>query len=68
MNVEPTTVSPDISTVAALHLMLDQKVDCLPVLKDGELVGIVSSQDMLVVLGSLLHEKANSATANGGAA
>jgi CBS domain-containing protein len=63
MNVEPTTVSPDTSTVAALHLMLDQKLDCLPVLKDSELVGIVSSHDMLVVLGGLLHEKADSANA-----
>jgi CBS domain-containing protein len=68
MNVEPVTVSPDTPTVAALHLMLDQKLDCLPVLKDGELVGIVSSQDMLVVLGGLLHEKAESATASGPAA
>jgi len=64
MNVEPITVAPDTSTVAALHLMLDHKLDCLPVLKDGELVGIVSSQDMLVVLGGLLHETADSATAN----
>jgi CBS domain-containing protein len=68
MNVEPVTVSPDTSTVTALHLMLDQKLDCLPVLKDGELVGIVSSHDMLVVLGGLLHEKQSSATANGPAA
>jgi CBS domain-containing protein len=63
MNVETITISPDTSTVAALHLMLDQKVDCLPVLKDGELVGIVSSQDMLVVLGDLLRKTADSATA-----
>jgi CBS domain-containing protein/gamma-glutamyl:cysteine ligase YbdK (ATP-grasp superfamily) len=68
MNSEPVTVSPNTPTVAALHLMLDQKLDCLPVLKDGELVGIVSSQDMLVVLGGLLHERADSATANGPAA
>lgn len=32
------------------------------------LVGIVSSQDMLVVLGGLLHEKQLSATASGPAA
>ena len=68
MNVEPITVSPNTSTVAALHLMLDQKLDCLPVLKDSELVGIVSSQDMLVVLGGLLHEKQSSAAASGPAA
>jgi len=68
MNAAPITVGSDTSTVAALHLMLDHKIDCLPVLKDGELVGIVSSQDMLVVLGGLLREKQSSATANGPAA
>jgi CBS domain-containing protein len=68
MNVEPISIGPDTSTVAALHLMLGHKLDCLPVLKDGELVGIVSSQDMLVVLGGLLHEKQLSATASGPAA
>lgn len=61
MNPSPTTVEPDTSTVAALRLMLDHKLDCLPVVKDGELAGIVSSHDMLLVLASLMNAKANAA-------
>jgi CBS domain-containing protein/gamma-glutamyl:cysteine ligase YbdK (ATP-grasp superfamily) len=61
MNPNPTTVAPDTSTVAALRLMLEHKLDCLPVVKDGELVGIVSNQDMMLVLASLMNAKANAA-------
>jgi len=37
--------------------MLAEKLDCLPVVKDGELIGIVSCPDMLRVLASLLNEE-----------
>ena len=45
--------------------MLEQKLDCLPVVKDGELLGIVSSHDMLLVLSALLtgEERGSSAEA-----
>ena len=62
MDANPTTVTPDTSTVEAARLMLEHKLDCLPVVKDGELVGIVSTQDMLLVLSSLLgNPRANAA-------
>ena len=54
MNGDPLTVMPDMSTVEAVKLMLEQKIDCLPVVRDGELLGIVSSQDMMLVLKSFL--------------
>lgn len=54
MSTEPATVSPETSTVDAVKLMIRQKLDCLAVVKEGELVGIVSTQDMMVVLGCLL--------------
>lgn len=61
MNPNPETVGPATSTVTALKLMLDHKLDCLPVLNDGELAGIVSSQDMMLVLASLMNAKPNAA-------
>ncbi len=63
MDTKPATVAPEVSTVEAVRLMLDEKLDCLPVVKDGELVGIVSTQDMLVVLGCLLGAKGMAAGA-----
>jgi CBS domain-containing protein len=54
MCTKPITVSPDTSTVDAVRLMLQEKLDCLPVLKDSELVGIISTQDMILVLSCLL--------------
>jgi CBS domain-containing protein/gamma-glutamyl:cysteine ligase YbdK (ATP-grasp superfamily) len=55
MDEKPLTVSPETSTVDALTLMLDHQVDCLPVVKDNELIGIVTGHDMLVVLGAALR-------------
>jgi CBS domain-containing protein len=57
MDAIPMTVDPRASTVAALKLMLEHKLDCLPAVKDGELMGIVSNQDMMVVLSHLLKEE-----------
>ena len=65
MDAEPATVGPEVSTVEAVRLMLDRKLDCLPVVKDGELVGLVSTQDMMVVLGCLLGAKSTAAGAGG---
>jgi CBS domain-containing protein len=61
MDSQPTTIDPETSTIAAVRLMLEHKLDCLPVVKDGELVGIVSSQDMLLVLAGLMDAKVSAA-------
>lgn len=50
MNREAVTIGPETGTADAVKLMIDQKLDCLPVVKEGELVGIVSSQDLMRVL------------------
>lgn len=39
------TVDPDASVFGALQLMADKNVGALPVVKDGELVGIFSERD-----------------------
>lgn len=66
MDPHPLTVSPETSTVDALALMLEHQVDCLPVVKENELIGIVTGHDMLVVLGGLLAEGAMAKAATAG--
>ena len=48
MTRKPVTVSPETSVEAAVDVMLERHVSCLPVVtEDGNLVGIVSSRDLL---------------------
>lgn len=55
MEPDPLTVSPSTLTFQALALMRERKVDCLPVVDAGCLVGIVTGHDMLRVLALLLQ-------------
>ncbi|MFP4197286.1 MAG: CBS domain-containing protein [Methanomassiliicoccales archaeon] len=48
----PWTISPDASLNEAVDLMLDKRVSTLPVLEDGELVGIVTNYDMVELIAS----------------
>ena len=47
MVTDPVTVSSTTPTLDALELMRRNKVGCLPVVDDGQLVGIVTSYDFL---------------------
>jgi len=42
---------PDASLSAAANLMHTERIDCAPVLDDGKLVGIITSADLLQVMG-----------------
>ena len=43
----PVTVSPSTSSLEAIQIMRSNRVGCLPVVEDNELVGIVTSYDFL---------------------
>ncbi len=47
MKANPVTTTPDMPCLDALALMREHKVGCLPVVKDGMLVGVVSERDFL---------------------
>jgi CBS domain-containing protein/nucleotide-binding universal stress UspA family protein len=47
MTPEPTTVSSDVTAVAAARLMLERHVRALPVVDGERLVGILSASDIL---------------------
>jgi len=49
MTSNPYTISPDATIAEALELMRDKGIRKLPVVKGGELVGIVTEREMLEV-------------------
>ncbi len=57
MNAQPFTVTRETPIDEALKLMLESQVDCLPVTEGDELIGIVTSHDLLQFLSSLLSRE-----------
>jgi CBS domain-containing protein len=55
MNSDPVTIHPETSTVEAIRLMREQQLACLPVIRDGKLVGLVTEHDLIVVSSHLLE-------------
>jgi acetoin utilization protein AcuB len=47
METRVITAGPETSVVEAKKLLLEHKIGCLPVVKDGRLVGIVTDGDLL---------------------
>jgi CBS domain-containing protein len=56
MKSDPLTVSSTTPTLEALDLMQSNRVGCLPVVDDGQLVGILTSYDFLVGAARLFRE------------
>lgn len=51
----PTCVDPKTTIKQAMHIMREHKIGCLPVTKDGELVGIITEMEFLQVSGRLIE-------------
>lgn len=47
---KPQTVTAEESVQTAAKLMVEKKIGCLPVLKDGKLAGIVTNDDVLMLV------------------
>jgi CBS domain-containing protein len=56
MNREPLTVTPETKTLEAIALMRRERVDCLPVVKQSRLVGILTERDFIGVAARLLEQ------------
>jgi CBS domain-containing protein len=50
------TVSPDTGTLEAIDLMRRHRISCLPVVREGRLIGIVTEHDFMRIAGQLLEE------------
>lgn len=51
----PQTIDPSNTIKEAMHVMRGEKIGCLPVIKNQELVGIITEMDFLRVSGRLLE-------------
>jgi CBS domain-containing protein len=54
----PKTVPPETSVLDAIALMQREKMDCLLVVKEGLLVGIVTERDILNIAACLMEQQA----------
>ena len=55
MDPRPVTVSPEASMIEAINLLRTEKVDCLPVVREDRLIGIVTEHDFIHVVARLLE-------------
>ena len=56
MVANPVTVTPSTPTLKAIEMMREQRVGCLPVVENDQLVGIVTSYDFLDAAARLFQE------------
>ncbi len=54
MIANPVTIAPEQSIWEAMHLMKQNRVSCLPVVKNKKLIGIVSEGDFLEITSTLI--------------
>ena len=57
MKPEPITVTPETTTLDAIAIMREHQVSCLPVTKDGKLVGLITEHDFLPIARQLLEDQ-----------
>lgn len=55
MHRNPPTVAPDTSLVQALTLLLHERTLCLPVVRDGTLIGVLTATDAIMAWQSTLQ-------------
>jgi len=51
---EAVTIGEDVAIEEAARIMADRKIGCLPVMRDGVLVGIISDNDLFSLMVNLL--------------
>jgi CBS domain-containing protein len=52
---KPVTVAPETSILDAMNKMREHRIGCLPVVKNKELVGIITEMDFLRITSRLLE-------------
>ena len=53
---DPVSIPPDMPTTQAIKLMREKKIGALPVVREGQLVGIITESDFIEIAGQLLDE------------
>jgi CBS domain-containing protein/gamma-glutamyl:cysteine ligase YbdK (ATP-grasp superfamily) len=57
MQTDLVTVGPETRTLEALYLMREKNIGCLPVVKGGKLIGLITAHDFLTVSTRLFEER-----------
>ncbi len=52
----PISISPERPTAEAIQIMRERKIGALPVVRDGQLVGIITEKDFSRIAGELLDD------------
>jgi CBS domain-containing protein len=60
---DPVSVSPETSTLDAIELMRERQIGALPVVREDQLVGIVTERDFVEIAGQLLDDSLGGPTA-----
>lgn len=60
MRRDPLTITPETPTLDAIRIMRDSQISCLPVIKDGRLVGVVTDSDFMTIAASLMEQQLKS--------
>lgn len=55
MIAEPITIHPEATILQAMKLMQEKRIGCLPVVKDQELIGIITEMDFLRISSRLIE-------------
>lgn len=58
----PVSISPEDNIMKAMELMQQEEIGCLPVLKNGTLVGIITEAEFLTITKNLIKRIARKAT------
>jgi CBS domain-containing protein/gamma-glutamylcysteine synthetase len=59
MNKNPITIGPNATLLETMTIMRKNKIGCLPVVQNGELIGIITEMDFLRISGRLLERLEN---------
>lgn len=54
---DPVVITPETPSLEAIKLMKEKQVSCLPVVKDGKLVGVITEDNFLAIASNLLEQK-----------
>jgi CBS domain-containing protein len=59
---DPITTAPESTIVEAMEIMKKYKIGCLPVVKEKELVGIITEMDFIQISNRLIERSQNKTT------
>jgi CBS domain-containing protein len=57
MKNDPIVVEPSTPTLEALQLMREKQIGCLPVVKEGRLVGLITERNFISIASDMVEQR-----------